>query len=81
MSLWKRSQVQTVLWEVAVPDNLANNETFISLRRDLPLDLNLLQKAWRMGYERAAFDVAVEEIKRLKNEVANLKQYLESANE
>lgn len=64
-----------------MPDNLADNETFVTLRRDLPLDLNLLQKAWRMGYERAAFDVAVDEIKRLRCEAANLKQYLESVNE
>lgn len=56
-----------------MPDNLANDDTFIRLRRDLPLDLNILQKAWRMGYERAAFDVAVDEIKRLRVENANLK--------
>ena len=56
-----------------MPNNLANDQTFITLRRDLPLDLNLLLQAWNLDYKQAAFDAALDEIKRLKIEIANLR--------
>lgn len=48
-------------------------QTFQTLRRTLPLDINLLLEAWNLGYEEAAFQAALEEIKRLKIENANLR--------